>query len=192
MHRRLILVTPLLLAAFGCTSSTPPKLYTIVSRPGADGGRAPATVMVRTVEVAKYLDRPQIVRYGAPYELEANEFERWGEGMRDMTTRVLVEDLALRLPRSQVYAGSGPLTITADATVELEITRFDPDPDGAVVLAARWVVQQQRRSPRLRTERIRVAPASKDTDALVAAMSDALAQLGDHIAADLVGVVAGR
>jgi uncharacterized protein len=185
-RRRLIAGAALLALAPGCAATPPPKLYTLAPRPGTTTPRSPRSVMVRTVELAKYLDRPQIVRYGTPYELEVSEFERWGEGMRDMVTRVLVENLSMRLPSSQVFAGSGPLTMAADATVETEINRFDADPDGAVVLAARWIVQSERKkAARLQSERIRVAAASPGTASLVAAMSDALAHLGDRVALEL-------
>src|SRR3954454_1733759 len=132
-RRRLIAGAALLALAPGCTTTPPPKLFTLAARPGTPTPHSPGSVMVRTVELAKYLDRPQIVRYGTPYELEVSEFERWGEGMRDMVTRVFVENLSMRLPSSQVFAGSGPLTMRADATVETEINRFEADPDGTVI-----------------------------------------------------------
>jgi uncharacterized lipoprotein YmbA len=143
--------------------------------------------MVKPVEVPKYLDRPEIVRHDDIYELKYSEYERWAEGMRDMTTRVLVEDLAMRLPASQVFSGLGPLTLRPAAVVEVEISRFDADPDGAVILTGRWRVQRDAKGSPLRSERIRVPAVAGDTARLVAAMSDALAQLGDNIAAELAG-----
>lgn len=141
--------------------------------------------MVKSVELAKYLDRPQIVRYADAYELKMDEFERWGEGMRDMVTRVLVENLSMRLPGSQVYAGSGALTLRPDLSVEVEIGRFDADPDNAVILAAQWAVQRENKRSRVKSDRIRIQATSADTAQLVAAMSDALGELADHVALEL-------
>jgi len=182
-RRRLILGATLLPIVGGCSATTPSKFYTLSSRPGAQAASAPGTVMVKSVELAKYLDRPQIVRRGGGQQLDISEFDRWPEDAHDMVTRVMVENLSIRLPQSQVFAGSGPLTMNADVTIESEIRRFDPDPDGTVVLAANWLVQGERKNARLQSEVIRVKSDSNDTSALVVAMSDALAQLADRIAA---------
>jgi len=169
-----------------CAQTATPRFFTLAARPPtAATPRSSKAVMVKSVEIAKYLDRPQIVRYADPYELRLYEFERWGEGMRDMVTRVLVENLSMRLPGGQVFAGSGPLTMRPDTTVEIDIHRFDAGPDGTVILAAQWAVQREGRRARLQDERIQVPTGSPDTVQLVAAMSDALGQLGDRIVSDL-------
>jgi uncharacterized protein len=182
-RRRMLAGSVLAPTLVACSTTPPPRVFTLVPRPATQqADRSSPTVMVKSVELAKYLDRPQIVRYSDTYELQLSEFERWGEGMRDMVTRVLVENLAVRLPNSQVFAGSGPLTIHADATVEVDISRFDADPGGAVVLAARWAIQREAKKTRLVWERISVPANAPATPQLVAAMSDALGQLGDRIA----------
>lgn len=184
-RRRLLLGAALLVVVAACNTTPPPKLFTLEARPASQENRATSVVMVRSVELAHYLDRPEIIRHSAPYELKFSEYERWGEGMRDMVTRVLVENLAIRLPKCEVFAGAGPLTLRARATVEVEISRFDADPDGTVILAARWAVQRDGKGGRLRSERIRVPGTSSETAQLVAAMSEALGQLGDRIALEL-------
>ncbi len=173
-------------ALAGCSTSPPPKLYTLASRPAAPVNRAAASVGVKQVEVAKYLDRPQIVRYTDPYQLSALEFDRWGEGPSDMVTRVLIENLAQRLPGSHVYAVSGPFTLpSADVTIEVNIDRFDADAGGAVILAAQWVVHNGKKKDQFRSQEVRVMPTSGDTAGQVAAMSDALGQLATQIATGL-------
>jgi uncharacterized lipoprotein YmbA len=182
-RRRLITGLGLLAALEGCTTSPNSRFFTLVPQPAAaSAGRSPATVAVKPVELAKYLDRPQIVRRSDAYELQIADIERWGEEMRDMVTRVLIENLTLRLPASQVVGASGSLTIRADVTVEVDISRFDADQNGQVFLDARSAVQRDGRRPSLWSDRITVQPASPSITDLVAAMSDALGQLSDHIA----------
>ena len=108
----------------GCVTSPPTQLYTLAPQPAASGSSAPPraqrsseTIAVKPVALPKYLDRPQVVRFRAPYELTAADYERWAENLDDIVTRVLIADLAARLPRSNVVASSGPLTMPADATV---------------------------------------------------------------------------
>jgi len=189
-RRRLITGLGLLAALEGCTTSPNSRFFTLVPQPAsaasasasASAGRSPATVAVKPVELAKYLDRPQIVRHSDAYELQIAGLERWGEEMRDMVTRVLIENLSLRLPASQVVGASGPLTIRADVTVEVDISRFDADQNGKVFLDARSAVQREGRRPSVWSDRITVQPASPSVTDLVAAMSEALGELSDHIA----------
>jgi uncharacterized protein len=182
-RRRLIAGLGLLAAFEGCTTSPNSRFFTLAPQPAAAAAaRSPATVAVKPVELAKYLNRPQIVRHSNAYELQIADIERWGEEMRDMVTRVLIENLSLRLPASQVVGTSGSLTIRADVTVEVDISRFDADQDGKVFLDARSAVQRDGRRPSLWSDRITVQPASPSVPDLVAAMSDALSQLSDHIA----------
>lgn len=182
-RRRLVVGLGLLAALEGCTTSPNSRFFTLVPQPAApSAGRSPATVAVKPVELAKYLDRPQIVRHSDAYELQISDLERWGEEMRDMVTRVLIENLTLRLPASQIVGASGPLTIRADVTVEVDISRFDADQNGKVFLDARSAVQRDGRRPSSWSDRIAVQPASSSIPDLIAAMSDALGQLSDHIA----------
>ncbi len=176
----------LLLIPAGCSTAPPTKLYTLAARPSPPVADPAKTISVRHVEIAKYLERPQIVRYLDPYQMDTLEFDRWGEELGDMVTRVVVADLALRLPGSEVYAATGPLTLPrSDITIEINVDKFDADPDGAVVLAAQWVVHGGKHRDKLRSEQIRVATTSNDATAQVAAMSDALGQLANLIAASL-------
>jgi uncharacterized protein len=186
-RRRFVAGSGLLALLGGCGTSPPSRLFTLAARPASSSLPASMKVVVKAVEVGKYLDRPEIVRYSDAYELQVAELERWGESMRDMTTRVLIENLSLRLPQSQIVAEISPVSLNADATVEVDISRFDADQTGKITLDARWAVQRsvQRarvRQERIRQERIRIQPASASVTDVVAAMSDALGQLSDHIA----------
>jgi uncharacterized lipoprotein YmbA len=136
-------------------------------------------IIIAQVTLPKYLDRPEIVRYGSTYELRLSEFERWGEEMNEMVTRTLLENLALRLPRAQIFAAHGLAASPVDATVDIDFGRFDAGADGVVVLAARWIVRREPRSADFETARLTAQSASPATVDLVAAMSDALGQFAD-------------
>jgi uncharacterized protein len=185
-RRQIIIGCGLLLSLAACGTTPPPRLFTLAPRPATPSRSVNATVAVRRVQMAKYLDRPQIVGYRDPYELQYSEFVVWGENLSDMTTRVLAQNLSERLPQSQVYLGAGSFAdATADITLEASIDRFDPDPAGEVILAAQWAAHREGRPDQIRSEQIRVVPSSKDPTGQVAAMSDALGQLADRIVAGL-------
>jgi uncharacterized lipoprotein YmbA len=184
--RRVVVGAGLLLLLVRCETTPSPRLFTLAPRPATPTRPFAATIAVKRVEMAKYLDRPQIVSYRDPYELQYSEFVIWGENLSDMTTRVLAENLAERLPQSQVYLSAGSFAdARADITLETSIDSFAPDPAGLVVLAAQWAVHGQGRPAQIRSEQIRVTPRSNDPVGQVAAMSDAIGQLADRIVAGL-------
>jgi uncharacterized lipoprotein YmbA len=179
-------VAACLLAALAACSSPPPKVYTLAAAPGAAAvsGR-PVTASVAAVEVPKYLDRPQIVTRSGAVELGVAEFDRWGEPLANMVQRVLADDLTRRLPTGSVITTSRTLSGDEDLTVELALSRFDPEVDGSIVLEAQWRLRHKAGKAKTETARITRRPADESTMAEVQAMSDALGELADRIAGGL-------
>ncbi len=176
----------LALCAAGCASPEP-MLYTLAPRPGTPDARRLPSVALQTVGVAKYLDRPQIVRHRTDYELVLSQGERWGEAMDEMVPRVLVDDLAQRLPATRIDTAASGMVPDAGRVLTLDIDRFDADPDGTIVLEARWTLRSGAREGAMRTTRIAVPAGSAKTADLVAAMSACLGQLSDQLAQVLAG-----
>jgi uncharacterized lipoprotein YmbA len=102
-----------------------------------------------------------------------------------LMSRILVQELNQRLPGSSVYGDSGAISTPPDATVEINLQRFDLGRDGAVLLVAQIAVDGK--STVARGVTFTVRPADGTTSALVAAMSTATAQLADTIAGMLTG-----
>ena len=173
-------------AAQACASPDP-AYFTLAAVPGTIRRGGPAQVELRRPGLAGYLDRPEIVRSNSPYSLRVTSMERWGEPLGDLFARILAEDLNARLPGSSVFTSAGSITAEADATVEMDIQRFDADAQGTLVLLAQVAVSRSRAhsSAATRILRFTVQPAGPGTANLVAAMSTALGQLADALAAML-------
>lgn len=177
----------------GCASPEP-TYFTLAALPGtAQPGSRLRTVELRRPGLAGYLDRPEIVRASNQYQLRLASAERWGEPLGDLIGRVLAENLTTRLPGTSVFTSAGSISTDADAAVELDVQRFDLDASGNVVLFAQVAIQRGRgRSPvAARSVRVQTRPGGASTPDLVAAMSAALAQASDQVAALLRGVPAG-
>ena len=172
--------------AAGC-GSTPPTLYTLVPRPGTPNDRPFAPIVLRTVTVAKYLDRPQIVSHRTDYELALSDSVRWGEALDEMVPRVLIDDLAQRLPKTRIATAASGMVPEANRTLTLDIDRFDADPDDTVVLDVRWTLLPGAQDGAMQTTRIAVPAGSSKTVDLVAAMSGCIAELSDRLAQALAG-----
>jgi uncharacterized lipoprotein YmbA len=170
-----------LLAALPAACSSPnPTLYTLAVVPGATHPVAPMRIELREVALARYLERSQIVRSSEDFRLDVLGNDWWGEPVDSMLNRVLVQELSQRLPSCTVFGENGAITVTPDATVELNVQRFDEDRSGAVVLLAQVAVTG--RVAVTRNLRFAVPPPSPGTSGLVSAMSSAAGQLADTIA----------
>ncbi len=180
MRRRNLLLLPAVLLD-GCASSSP-NLYSLEPRPGPARTGRHQLVVVRGVGLPRYLDREEIVRVAGGARLRVAENDWWGEPLRAMLRRVLVADLAQRLPGADVLADEDTVATHPNAEVELDVQRFDRGPDGPVVFEGYVAVTGLGRRRNL--ERLHVeTPVSTDTTkAQVDAMSTALGQVADAVA----------
>ena len=176
----------LLLAALpvACTSPNP-TLYVLAPMPGPIHPGRRRTIAVRGINLARYLEHSQIVRSSEGYRLDVLANEWWGEPLDALVNRVLVQELAQRLPGRNVYADNGAISTPPDATVEINILRFDLNRNGAVLLLAQIAVGGATNLSRDLS--VTVTPTDATTPSLVAAMSNAIGQLADAIASMLAG-----
>ena len=175
----------LMLAALPAACSSPnPNLYTIAVVPGVARPGVSRVVAVRQVSISRLLERSQIVRSSADYRLDVSGNDWWGEPLDAMLTRVLVQDLAQRLPQATVFADNGAVSATPDATLEVNVQRFDQGREGEVVLLALVAVTGGRQEA-TRSLHLTAVPPATGVPGQVAAMSSLFGQLAD-VAAGLL------
>jgi uncharacterized protein len=184
MFRRTMLASLVILA--GCTSPNP-ALYTLAIVPGVAQPGGPRLVVLHEIGVARYLERSQIVRSSEDYRLNIQSNDWWGEPPGAMLNRVLVQEIAQRLPGTDVFSEIGAISTEADATVEVNVQRMDAGRDGALILVGQVAVSGLRGAHATRTRMVRLSVplAGTDTRSAVAAMSVAVGQLADIIASML-------
>ena len=143
----------------------------------------PRVIELRGIGLARYLERSQIVRSSENFRLDVLPNDWWGEPLDAMIGRTLARALTQRLPGSTVYLENGAISAEPDATVQVNVQRLDQDTAGAVRLIAQFaVVRRRQRHPRRNVDVPVRGPSPRD---LVAAMSEAIGQLADRIAAAL-------
>jgi uncharacterized lipoprotein YmbA len=88
-----------------------------------------------------------------------------------------------------VFTEDGAITADPEATVEIDILRFDIGEDGEVNLVAEIAVErgQGHSATGARSVHLHMRPSGATTSALVKTMSDLLGQLADNVAAVLRG-----
>jgi len=179
-RRRLLALLAVTPAA--CASPNP-NLYTLAVVPGPTRTGASPRIELRLIALAHYLDRTQIVRSSEDFRLDVLGNDWWGEPLDSMLNRVLVQELSQRLPASAVYGENGAITASPDASVELNVQRMDVDRSGALLLLAQVAVTRGEQVMQARNFRFAVPVGGAGTASLVAAMSTAVGELADEVAA---------
>ena len=137
-----------LLSVVGCSfksETAPSRFYLLRPLPAdaaaeARGGSAGPVIALGPVNVAAYLDRPQIVTRAPGAEVKISEFERWAEPLEDNVAAVLADNLARLVPTERVSAYPARLLLDFDIRVTVDVIRFDGVLGGDVVLDARWIL----------------------------------------------------
>ena len=172
--------------------ATPSALYDRTgARRGATGG--PKVILLQQIGLARYLERSQIVRSSENYHLDVMPNDWWGESLGAMLSRVLVEELGQRLPRSVVLSENGAVSSPADATIELSVRRLDEDAAGSLVLTAQAGVNfKGRQRQALQSFHFTVPPPAPGVPGEVAAISVAVGQLADGLTSMLIAGPVGQ
>jgi len=131
----------LLCGCLGPRPGPPARFYQL--QPGVRGSEDPLpagrpAVGVGPVELAPYLDRPQMATRVGATEIRYDELHRWAEPLAKNINWVLAENLAGLLPDRSVrildtrFAGGDAVQIA------IRILRLDGVPGGAAALHATW------------------------------------------------------
>jgi uncharacterized lipoprotein YmbA len=181
-HLKLAVGIAVLVVQSACSSSPDPNLYTIAPASGAAHASAPKVIALHQIGVARYLERSQIVRSSENYRLDVLANDWWGEPIGALLARVLADELNQRLPGSTVYADTGAVSVSPDATIELNVTRMDLNGAGVLVLQAQAAVAKGRATPLTQSFHFEVPPPNGTVAGEVAAISTAIGQLADGLA----------
>ena len=190
--RRAVAAAILLSGLAACAATRPTAFYTLSSDATPKQPRSTKGMVIGLgpVSLPAYLDRPDIVTREGMNEMRLAEFNRWAEPLEPLLTRIMAEDLYGLLDANDVIPLPQRADIRLDRTVAVDISRFDADDAGAVVLDARWRIYRGDGETLVASGRSLVteqgAPVP-DYEAIAAAMSRAVGAATEEIAAAIVG-----
>jgi uncharacterized lipoprotein YmbA len=196
MRQRALILLPILLLA-GCGGSPKTHFHTLIPVPPAQTAlRPPGTdlpIQVGDVNLPGTLDRQSLVTRGSGTMLDVSDQDRWAAPLDELIRRALTSDLRDRLGIERVLAPGDPRPHGAVLVVALNIQRFSGDSAGDVVLETDWMIGKTMPGSTIQTHhaRLHVRAGSGSPDAIATAMSQALGQLADTIAAQAGGGGAG-
>lgn len=183
---------PLLLALVlsACAGASSPRYYTLA--PVASGAPAaeavmPARIVVGPVNLPDYLDRRPIVTRDNAYAIRLATSDYWAAPLQDQVPRVLVADLATRLPADHIEAFPQLSGSAGDYRVAVDIDRFDVDASGLATLTVHWWIYGRTAPQALQAGETTLHQQAEATDyeAGAAALSATLGALADSLAQSL-------
>lgn len=175
--KRAVVMLCLLLGGCGLFRRTPNTFYTLDTIPGTPRSVSGAPVGIDALELPPGLDRRGLVVRGEDLKLDVRGQHQWSAPLEDMVTHTLAFDLASRLPEGMVVLPGQPKP-AAMRSMAVVFEELAPGQDRVFVLDARWTVGGMTRH-----ERITVPMASLESPEIPKAMSAALAELAQRIAA---------
>ncbi|MEN8206042.1 MAG: PqiC family protein [Pseudomonadota bacterium] len=171
----------------GCGVTKPSRFYllTPVEENGAGTVSTPAPALgIGPVAFPAYLDRTEIVLRSGGNQLHYAESHRWAEPLKTAFSHTLSENLSIMLPTDRTVIHPWSRSTVLDYQVIVNVTRFDADAGGTVILTAAWEI--------IRTSDSKVTSQNKatytevagsiDYPVIVAAQSRAVERLSRNIA----------
>ena len=195
--RHVAVVACLALLPAGCVMkrSPPARLYVLhavargPAQPGAAAGAAVRGVLgVQRVSVPAWMDRAEITARTGREQIVPDPLARWGEPITRGIQRVVTENLAALLPDYHLVTAPFPPRQTVDQRLDLAITEGARQPDGSVLIEARWAILGPDGATLVQRRSSHRTGTAATAEATVSATSEALALLSGEIAAAVRGL----
>lgn len=131
-----------------------------------------------------YLNRPEMVTRVEANQLSFDEFNRWGEPLKDNFLGVLATDLGTLVGIERIIFYPWYANTPMNYAVNVAVLRFEKQPDGTAVLGARWAIGDGRGNVLVNRDSHFSRPAGSPAQT-AAALSDLVGDLARDIAAAL-------
>lgn len=185
-----LLILPLFLSActvFEAIDDKPARHLLEATVPARTPTASAPAVAIANPALPPYLERSELVTRTGDGRLEIHEKDLWSEPLDSAIARVVADNLR-RLTRStNVQPASSFITRDYTHLVEIRFERFDPEPDGSLLLECTWKLQPLAggdASPKSFRTTVPLPPTA-DRSARIVAMNEALARLSRVIAGKL-------
>jgi uncharacterized lipoprotein YmbA len=178
----------------GCRSAAPPvEFYTLSALNLATTKANPSVaapniaVGVGPVQIPQVLDRPQIVTRTGPNKLTLDEFHRWAGSLQADFAQVLAENISLLLGIDHVAVYPWEVGFNPDYRIAVDIRSFEGQWGKNVLLDVIWQITDRSGAKTLAVNKSLITEPlpTASYDALVAAQSQAVAQLSREIVQEI-------
>ncbi|HYL57885.1 MAG TPA: PqiC family protein [Candidatus Acidoferrales bacterium] len=108
--------------------------------PAPSGAGGAFTLGLGPVKLPPYLDRLEVVTRAAPNRVELSKTDRWGESLPNNFASVLLRDLSADVGTQRIVGFPWYNTTHVDIAVQVDVYRFETDPQGSAQLTAKWTI----------------------------------------------------
>ena len=182
----LVLISAIIIC--GCAHSPDPRFYLILSKtPVTVAFANPAVPMIglRPIELASYLNRPQIVMRKGEREIVYSQFDRWAEPLETQVSTYITDSLAGKLNGFRIRSFPWRDADVPLMEVSITILNLEGTEDGSVNLRANWQITLGSGKKSILEEsrsELSVKSAEPGIPGVVASVEDLLGQLSQIIA----------
>jgi len=182
--KNMIVYTTIAMLLAGCSSeSNFYQLHPSSQYIGQSSIKKHKVIAISDVQVADYLDKPQVITRVDKGELKLNEFDRWVGDIGKNIQQVLNKDISSKLPRYTILSKPLQEPIDEDYTLYVSIDRFDGDINGMVVLSGHWSLVDAQDRTLLKGKKFNyITHTQNDIASIVNAQSKLLSRLATNIA----------
>ncbi len=190
MKSPLFLILPLFLSActvFEAIDDKPLRHLLESTVPDRTPTAAAPAVAIALPSLPPYLERSELITRTGDGRLEIHENDLWSEPLDSAISRVLAENLRRLTSSTNVQPSANFITRDYTHLVEIRIERFDPQPDGVLLLECTWKLQPLGggdAAPKSYRTTVPLPPTA-DRSARIVAMNEALARFSRVIAGKL-------
>ncbi len=201
LRSALALGLPTLLVLGACAGTEPARFYLLRSLAGAEpeqrteGAQAAdgaVAIGIETVELAAYLNRPEIATRRGAYQVRFADFDRWAEPLDGNIAQVLADNLSVLLGSQRIDVLPRAVSARLDYRLSVDVLRLDNGPGEEALLRAHWALWDgdDRKMLVSRKAEYRESLEKQDYESIAAAHSRLLASLSRDIAVAVRGLPA--
>lgn len=174
-------------ACFGGRSADP-NFYTLTPVSEKSISDKQLSIGINRVQVARYLDRPQIVtQQEDTTEVSLSEMNRWMEPLSGLIARTLTADLEKALPNSTIKTRSiGQENF--DYIISLEIVSMDTVFNKTATLNAWWMIYDKNEKLLSRHQTVKTLKVGNTYEDLATTQSRLIGELAVQISQKLVAL----
>lgn len=191
--KSLIAILPLSLLCAACSVLGPladdPVRHLLESPlPDRTPTAAKPAVAIARPSLPPYLDRSELITREPDGRVRLHEDHLWAEPLDASISRVLADNLRRLTGSTNIQPSGNFITPDYSALIEIRIERFDPAPDGSLLLQCTWKIQPVGggdSSPKAFRTTVPLDTPADPLPARVRAMNEAIARLARTIRAAL-------
>jgi len=156
-QRSLFALLTLLLLLGGC--STKSEFYrlqpTVTASPGSRTLHPDRILGIGEIQVAGYLEKPELITRLTPSRLKLHEEQRWAGSLAGSIQEVLQQNLTTLLPGYTVLNYPWDEPVSDRYRLYVTVDRFDGDANGTVTFAGHWSLADRNESKVVTGEKFR-------------------------------------